>query len=261
VGVTGNAAGRARKTAAWWDDFWHRPQSARGRAVTCRRTAELALELLRGDPHRHARRSELRSRIRVLDLGCGDGEVTELLLGDPWLDVVALDLSAGALERFRSRRTAPASDRLRLIRGSAYELPFRDGALDAVVSFGYASAASYDDVQFELARVLRPGGIAIVDFANPSLYHWIADPRGTLRWYRRYQSPEDDQYHFGRRGLARHFRPAGLVLETVRYINAYPPIGAVARLPWIDSLDRLLAASLGPLLGRVLLARLRPGSQ
>jgi SAM-dependent methyltransferase len=257
VVLSPDPTGRARKTAAWWDDFWRRPQSARGRAVTCRRTAEQALELLRGEPHRHAGRSELPSRVRVLDLGCGDGEITELLLADPRLDVVALDLSAEALVQLRSRRTASARDRLRSVRGSAYELPFRDRAFDAVVSFGYASAASYDDVEREVARVLRPNGIAVVDFANPSLYHWVADARGTLRWYRRFRSSADAQYHFGRRGLARHFRPAGLVLEAVRYVNAYPPVGLLTRLPCVDLIDRALSRVLGPLLGRVLLAKLR----
>src|SRR5215213_7234064 len=37
---------RERKSAAWWDAFWARPLAARGRALTCRRTAEETLRLL-----------------------------------------------------------------------------------------------------------------------------------------------------------------------------------------------------------------------
>ena len=96
-----------------------------------------------------------------------------------------------------------------------------------------------------------------MDFANPSLYHWLADPRGTLRWYRQFRSPAHGQYHFGRRGLATHFRAAGLTLEALRYLNAYPPLNAIAAVPGCAAADRLLSRGLGPLLGRVLLAKLR----
>lgn len=244
---------RERKSAAWWDEFWRRPLAATGRALTCRRTAEAALDLFAPDLARLAP----HERLRVLDLGCGHGDLTPLLLADPRLEIVALDLSAAALGRFRARLGAPLPDRLSLTRASVYELPFPDGAFDAVVSFGYASAASYEGVEWEVARVLRPGGVAVVDFANPSLYHWLAAPRATWRWLRRYRDAEQAQYHFGRLGVGRHFEPAGLSLEALRYVNAYPPLERLARQPWSATLDRRLSAIAGPVLGRVMLARLR----
>jgi ubiquinone/menaquinone biosynthesis C-methylase UbiE len=267
------AAASERKSAAWWDDFWRRPLAATGRALTCRRTAEEALRLLRPEL------SVLRpgQRLRVLDLGCGHGDLTLHLLCDERLEIVALDLSASALRQFaarvktagdapprdrvtlaRAEATTPGySDRLALARASVYELPFPDAAFDAVVSFGYASAASYDGAEREVARVLRSGGVAVVDFANPSLYRWLAAPRPTLRWLRRYRDPMQSQYHFGRLGLRQHFGPAGLTLEDVAYVNAYPPLERLAGQPWIAALDRRLSALAGPVLGRVLLARLR----
>jgi SAM-dependent methyltransferase len=244
---------RERKSAAWWDEFWRRPLQARGRALTCRRTAEVALGLLAPDLDRLAP----GRRLRVLDLGCGHGDLTPLLLDDPRLEIVALDLSAGALAQFRARLGTSLPDRLTLARASVYELPFPDAAFDVVVSFGYASAASYEGAEREVARVLRPGGVAVVDFANPSLYHWLAAPGPTWRWLRRYRDPAQAQYHFGWRGLRRHFAPAGLLLETIRYLNAHPPLERIAGQPWSAALDRGLAALWGPLLGRVLLARLR----
>ena len=244
---------RERKSAAWWDDFWRRPLTATGRALTCRRTAEEALRLLSRDLERLAP----GARLRVLDLGCGHGDLTPLLLDDPRLELVALDLSAGALGQFRARLGARVPERLRLTRASVYELPFPDATFDAVVSFGYASAASYEGAEWEVARVLRPGGVAVVDFANPSLYHVLAAPRPTWLWLRRYRDPDQAQYHFGRLGLRQHFGPAGLRLEATRYVNAYPPLERLAGQPWSATLDRRLSALGGPILGRVLLARLR----
>ena len=261
--TSGAAPIRERKSAAWWDAFWTRPLNARGRALTCRRTAEetlglLAPELARLGAHQAERPST--RRLHVLDLGCGHGDLTPLLLHESRLEIVAMDLSGAALAQFAARLDAtpcPATDRLQLVRASVYELPFPDATFDAVVSFGYASAASYEGAEWELARVLRPGGVAIVDFANPSLYHWLAAPGPSWRWLSRYRNPSENQYHFGRRGLSEHFGPAGLQLEALRYVNAYPPLERLAGVPWSADLDRWLASVGGPLLGRVLLAKLR----
>lgn len=244
---------RERKSAAWWDAFWARPLAARGRALTCRRTAEETLRLLAPE----FARVPAGGRLRVLDLGCGHGDLTPLLLAEPGLQLVGLDLSAAALGQFRARLGGHLPEHLALARASVYELPFRDDAFDVVVSFGYASAASYDGAEWELARVLRPGGVAIVDFANPSLYRWLAAPRATWRWLTRFRDPAQAQYHFGRFGLARHFGPAGLNIEATRYLNAYPPLERLAGHPWSAGLDRTLSTIGGPLLGRVLLAKLR----
>jgi ubiquinone/menaquinone biosynthesis C-methylase UbiE len=249
-----------RKTAAWWDDFWQRPLSATGRALTCRRTAEEALRLLGPALSSLAPGRQLR----VLDLGCGHGDLTLHLLRDDRLSIVALDLSAAALAQFGIRIEQGHSDtcaggRLARVRASAYELPFADESFDVVVSFGYASAASYDGVEHEVARVLKRGGVAVIDFVSPSLYRWAAAPRATVRWLQRYRDPSQAQYHFGRPGLARHFGPAGLILDRVAYVNAYPPLERIASQPWSAALDRRLSALAGPVLGRVLLARLVRG--
>src|SRR5436190_23845348 len=148
-----------RKSAAWWDAFWARPLAATGRALTCRRTAEEALRLL--GPM--LGRSSTRAPTRVLDLGCGHGDLTPFLLAEPRLAISALDVSAAALRQFQARSGGRYAGRLALVRGSVYELPFPDGTFDAVVSFGYASAASYAGAEREVARVLRPGGVAIID--------------------------------------------------------------------------------------------------
>jgi SAM-dependent methyltransferase len=244
---------RERKSAAWWDAFWSRPLAARGRALTCRRTAEETLGLLEPE----LRRVPPGGRMRVLDLGCGHGDLTPLLLHDPRLEIVGTDLSAAALGQFRARLGGRLSERLSLARASVYELPFPDAAFDVVVSFGYASAASYEGAEFEAARVLRPGGVAVVDFANPSLYHWLAAPQATWRWLQRFRDAGEAQYHFGRLGLREPFGPAGLRLEAVRYLNAYPPLEWLAGHPWSRRFDRMGARVGGRLLGRVLLARLR----
>ena len=196
-------------------------------------------------------------RVRVLDLGCGVGDITTNLLAHPRLTVVGLDISAEALSQFQRRSACGASECPALVRGDVYRLPFADRSFGAVVSFGYASAGSYQGVDLEVARVLVQGGVALIDFANPSLYHWLRSPRSTFRWYRRFRSSASSQYHFGVLGIADHFSVAGLACEETRYFNAYPPLRFMARLPWIAAIDRQLSRAFGRLLGRVLIVKLR----
>ena len=82
-----------RKSADWWDQFWQRPLAATGRQLTCQRTAEEALRLLGPE----LARLPAGRRLRVLDLGCGTGDLTPLLLEDARLEIIAADLSAAAL--------------------------------------------------------------------------------------------------------------------------------------------------------------------
>lgn len=96
----------------------------------------------------------------VLDLGCGTGKLTERFESG-----VGLDVSAAMLHGARGR----IGQRVSLIQGSAFDLPFHDASFDAVVSaFVLRNLADLDRVFTEIFRVVRPGGgIALVDITGP----------------------------------------------------------------------------------------------
>jgi demethylmenaquinone methyltransferase / 2-methoxy-6-polyprenyl-1,4-benzoquinol methylase len=105
----------------------------------------------------------------VLDLGCGTGDLGLLFAGS--VPVVGVDLShAMLLEAGRK-----GGGRLRLVEGSAFALPFADGAFDAAVSaFVLRNLEDLPAAFAELARVVAPGGrIGLVDITEP--------PRPALR--------------------------------------------------------------------------------
>ncbi|MFE7774175.1 class I SAM-dependent methyltransferase [Streptomyces sp. NPDC057445] len=104
----------------------------------------------------------LRDRVtgcrRVLDLGCGDGLLLELLAADSeGRELAGVDLSPEDLTLAR-RRPLPAGTRL--LEARAQELPFPAGSFDACVShMALMLMADADQVVAEAARVLAPGGV------------------------------------------------------------------------------------------------------
>ena len=107
------------------------------------------LGALDGVPHR-----------RLLDLGCGTGELLKILLelgGNT--ACTGLDLSENMLAVARKK----LGERAQLVRGDAERLPFGDGSFDAVVCND--SFHHYPDpaaVVAEVERVLRPGGTFVL---------------------------------------------------------------------------------------------------
>lgn len=95
---------------------------------------------------------------RVLDLGAGTGAALADL-GDR--EVVALDPSPPMLGRNPARRR---------VVGKGERLPFADGWFDGVFSaYVVRNLDSIPETLSEVARVLRPGGIAaIVDLGRPA---------------------------------------------------------------------------------------------
>lgn len=106
----------------------------------------------------------------VLEVGCGAGRFTEILL-DYGATVVAVDCSS-AVDVCRRHLSSRAN--LHLIQADVYALPFRPGTFDAVCSFGMLHRTP--DARracLALPPQLKEGGKLAVDIAPP-------------RWFRRF---------------------------------------------------------------------------
>lgn len=111
----------------------------------------------------------------VLDLGCGTGRLGERLVRAGHR-VVGVDVSGGMVRAARERLDSldGPDGRMDLVQGSAFSLPFRDGAFGAVVSaFVLRNLADVEGAFAECARVLAPGGrLAIADITEPRNALW-----------------------------------------------------------------------------------------
>jgi SAM-dependent methyltransferase len=89
---------------------------------------------------------------RVLEVGCGQGWLSERIASELGCEVVAIDQSERMVEIARDRGVDARP-------GDVQDLPFRDGSFDvAAAAWMLYHVEDVDRALSELARVLRPGG-------------------------------------------------------------------------------------------------------
>ncbi len=98
-----------------------------------------------------------RSR-KIADIACGTGILSSRIENELHPDkIYGIDMSDGMLAQARAR-----SSRVQWLRGPAEQLPFDDGALDAVVTTSAFHFFDQPAALREFHRVLAPGGLVAV---------------------------------------------------------------------------------------------------
>ena len=112
----------------------------------------------------------------ILDIGCGEGQVSRLAKALPGVERTAgVDPTWAQLRVAAERAGGPA-----YVRGEGARLPFRDDAFDAAVAcLVFEHIVTFDDAIAEVARVLSPGGRFAFFLNHPLLQTpnsgWIDD--------------------------------------------------------------------------------------
>jgi ubiquinone/menaquinone biosynthesis C-methylase UbiE len=115
-------------------------------------------------------RAALASGQRLLEIGCGTGNLTVLIKKlHPRVEVVGIDPDPKALTRAR-RKAERAQVAVAFDPGFAEELPYPDGSFDRVVSafmLHHLDPHTKEAALREVGRILKPGGsLHIVDFGG-----------------------------------------------------------------------------------------------
>src|SRR5829696_3493406 len=138
-------------------------------------------------------------RLTVLDVGSGWGAVSSRLM--EWGEVIGVEPSEVA--RVEAERRG-----VRVLAGRAEELPVEDASVDIAIASDVIEHVPDDGAAMaELARVLRPGGTALV---TVPAYPWLMGAHDrALGHFRRYT----------RRTLSEVVSAAGLDLRRLTYFN------------------------------------------
>jgi demethylmenaquinone methyltransferase/2-methoxy-6-polyprenyl-1,4-benzoquinol methylase len=173
-------------------------------------------------------RIDVRREETVLDVATGTAAVALELVRQKDCHVWGVDQSAAMLEVGRRRvALAAATKQVRLVEGSAEELPFEEGQFDAL-TFTYLLRYVDDPPATlrELARVIKPGGsIAMLEFGLPrglwrplwELYVRVGLPLAgraiSPGWQEvgRFLGPSIREFHARHPSLPALFREAGIV--------------------------------------------------
>lgn len=187
--------------------------------------------------------AELSGADRVLDIGCGDGQISRLLAANG-ATVVGVDPTWNQISVAARRAGGPA-----YVRAGAARLPFPDASFDAAVAcLVFEHIDELDEAIAEVARVVRPGGQFSFFLNHPLLQTpnsgWIDDQildPPEQYWRIGPYLPESESIEqvelgvyirFLHRPLSRYVNTLadhGLVLE--RMLEPAPPPGFLARAP------------------------------
>jgi len=214
------------------DAFW----SSRAYEDLCDRTALRAL--LAG------------SSGHLLDVGAGFGRLVDEY--GAFEHVTLVDASPAMIEAARER--VGANPRVSIVQADAAELPIATGSVDVVVAVRLILHVSDPQAVFgEIARVLRPGGLFVLEF--PNRRHLLARLRYLAR--RQSWSPSEPGPHEYREGhfshqpatVARQLRRAGLVPTSRRAVSLFRSarLKRLAPARYLARLEAPLQARLGRL--------------
>ena len=166
---------------------------------------------------------------RALELGCGAGTYVRVLAkrGHP---VVGLDYSLPSLRRALEADVPRAG---RYVSGDASCLPFQDRSFQAVACIGVLQALEEPETALaEIARVLEPSGVAVVETLNP--WNLLAAARRLSAFLRRqptrlrYGSPGTVERTMASRGL-RPVRRLSILLAP----RSLPGLEGMLGRPWL----------------------------
>jgi SAM-dependent methyltransferase len=157
-----SATGKATQSSKEFEDL-------KGRLKTTWMTGDYDLfaRFMQKDAELFFQRLGVKPGTRLLDVGCGSGQVT-LIAARAGARATGCDIATNWLEKARTRAAGEGLE-VTFEEGDAEALPYADGQFDAVVSLvGAMFAPRPDRVAAELTRVCRQGGMIAMGNWTPA---------------------------------------------------------------------------------------------
>ena len=199
-------------------------------------TAENTREILSGYP--------LNENTKILDIGCGSGEIDILLAQKLNIRIIGIDISQKAIERAKENiMKAGLENEIKVEYGDVYNLNYPNEYFDIILSFGYVSVATYPEAIKEVNRVLKSGGFLICDFINPwSIYKIFKTIRNLF-------NNKEMPYYLFLSDIKQRFSNNHLSFYRQILFNTFPPVNI--RFQLLLFFEKTIGRIFNKILGRV----------
>jgi SAM-dependent methyltransferase len=166
---------------------------------------------------------------RILDLGCGDGQLTQRLAATG-ADVRGVDASPAMVAAARSLGVVVEE-------AKAEALPFADSTFDAVFSNAALHWVRGQDAMLaQVQRVLRPGGRFVAEMGGQGNIAAIRVALIAVLARHGFGDLEDDvNYYPTPEGYTRRLEQAGLRVERIALIPRPTPLGTGGMPAWLGT--------------------------
>jgi len=165
--------------------------------------------------------------VKVLDVGCGTCVlINQMSLFNKKLRFTGLDFSKKMLKN--NILSSKIKTRTNLLQGSAFDLPFEEEMFDVVISSRFIhqySDSKKKELINEMQRVVKPGGLLIVEYYSP-LPRMLRNP---LRLFR-FSFNEELMKHFTSRRTLEKLYDKPYIIEplTVPYPSFFVKLGGLS---------------------------------
>jgi SAM-dependent methyltransferase len=168
----------------------------------------------------------------VLDLGCGDGQLTQRIAATG-AAVVGLDASAEMASAARSRG-------IHVTVASAESMPFADGSFDAVFSNAALHwVRNHDAMLAEVRRVLKPGGRFVAEMGGHGNVAAIRVALVAALARHGYDWQEDNENYFPTPEVyTRRLQSHGFTVERIALIPRPTPLPEGGMEAWLRTFRR-----------------------
>lgn len=169
---------------------------------------------------------------RVLDLGCGDGQLTRRML-ENGLEVHGVDASSAMVAAARARGVSADE-------AAAEKLPYSDAAFDAV----FSNAALHwvrgqDEMMAEVHRVLKPGGRFVAEMGGQGNIAAIRVALIAVLENHGYAGAEDGvNYYPTPEAYTRRLERHGFTVERIALIPRPTPLEHSGMAAWLRTFRR-----------------------
>ncbi|MFI5203012.1 MAG: class I SAM-dependent methyltransferase [Flavobacteriales bacterium] len=171
----------------------------------------------------------------VLEVGCGAGRFTQILLDYSRAVIYSVDLSEAVEANYENNGP---NNRLKLFRSSVYALPFEKQAFDFVFLFGVLQhTPDPGETVRSLCEMVKPGGEIIIDFYPRKGFYTLLSAKYMLRPFTKRMNPA--------RLLRRIRRHAGWMIKFSLFLRKIK-LGFLNRFIPICDIHSTLPASLTP---------------